>query len=248
MMKIKKIAIIMMILALVISAIGCEKVFQVKRIDNTSQAQEKKEANKDKALEKSPEDNKTEEKNETNKAENKDTTKNVAKQEEKSMAEKTEKDDETTENKSEKIKKEEETKQEAAQVATAKPASIGALHHLFLTDKSNEENPGNFKVDYLVGQDHFVHLLAGYYTTANKPVGVNVIWQDAEGKIIYKEEKIEVEPAEKNIIYLHSIIGLTKKVPGQEILPDALGDYWVIIEIEGKVVSKTKYSIVADYK
>ncbi|MFZ7104046.1 MAG: hypothetical protein ACOWWO_15510 [Peptococcaceae bacterium] len=135
--------------------------------------------------------------------------------------------------------------EEVKEAAGAGKVKAGVISYLFLTGTYQDELPGLYQDQYLVGKDHFVHLGAGLYDSLKDTAVIEIGWWDYQEKTIYKEERVEVKSQDK-IFKIHATLGLTKKVPGQDKIPDALGDYWVIIQKDNEVLSKTRFSIVAE--
>lgn len=248
--SIKKIMIIMIILLFAISVIACDQVFQVKRID-TSQAREKNEKNQ---VNKEEKDNGQDKEVIAGQEIDLEKNKDSSEQNNKSQItpENNEKKNDEHNNKSQitfegNEKKDDDQKhyniEEPAQPVVGKGKNSAVLSYLIVTDIYKDEKPGNFKVNYVVGKDHFVYLIAGYYALQKESI-VDITWTNNQEDIIYKKETIEIKANENNYFHVFSRLGLTKRVSGQDKLPDALGDYWVIIEIDKNLVSKTKYSIV----
>ncbi|MFZ5943263.1 MAG: hypothetical protein ACOYVD_04085 [Bacillota bacterium] len=222
----KKIIIFFIIMGIFFSLTGCEKVFQVKRIDAKTEAEsdaESKNAHGEEIPEEAEGEANKEEENLETQAEQLDTPKE---EESLSLLEET-----------------------ATETVQEKPTQVeegkGFINYLLLSNEKKEDRMGTHKEKFIVGQDHFVHLYAAYYSPNKQSVIAEISWKDAREQLVFKEERMELTAVDGKIA-IYSMLGLTKRALGQDKLPDAMGDYWVIIEIDGEVISKTNYSIVAE--
>ncbi|KJS21516.1 MAG: hypothetical protein VR72_10265 [Clostridiaceae bacterium BRH_c20a] len=237
---IKKIIIILSILIIIsLSLSACDRVFQVKRIDD-GQTQEKadgeqKEPEEEEVLKEQPEQKQDQPE------QKQDQDQEVA-----TAARESEKSARGNNNAQEEALSGDKEKEEVEALAISQGKGEGVLSYLLLTDTYKENQLGSMKLVYPVGEGHFVHLLAGYYDQRQNPLTVNISWEDYQGTIIYKEERKEIEADSFGFYNIYSLLGLTKRVPGQDKLPDAIGDYWVIIDIGEKIISKTKFSIIGE--
>ncbi|KJS83015.1 MAG: hypothetical protein JM58_13430 [Peptococcaceae bacterium BICA1-8] len=222
---IKKIITILSILIIISLALSaCDRVFQVKRIDD-GQVQEKKAEEQSEA-----EGEKVQKEKEEQEDQEDQEVVTVAKEV-------------VTEAKKSEESENKNPQEEAEVPAISQVKEESVLSYLLLTDTYKDNQLGSMKLAYPVGEGHFVHLLAGYFDQGKKPVVVNISWEDYQGTIIYKEERKEIEADSFGFYIIYSLLGLTKRVPGQDKIPDAIGDYWVIIDIGDKIISKTKFSI-----
>ena len=234
MLKNKNIWVLIIILIFLTSILlGCQELFQVKRIEQ------------DPSIAKGAEEIETDsKKNGEQYIDEKDLSKEGLNKEKRELEEAVEETNKASnEITNEKLDEEIDEEQENAEVAgsqqqkTIKPV---ILDYLFLTGYK-EEGLGEPKFRYIVGQDHFVQLEAGLNIINDNPIVITIKWANYPGDKVYKLETITLNPQDNQTIT--SLLGLTKKVADQNLLPDALGDYAVYIEINEEIISKSRYAI-----